>query len=182
MSSPVVELTEDEVELATQLAQATHRRYGNQPGHYRNLSRSHLLGKLSEIGTEKWLRSEGLDPDPAYRDPARVGEPDLLVVDRGIEVKTWRPDTWEAWGRCVTPAQAAGMTKKKSAVIWTVTDDEGDPPTVTIVGWSTPEDIVAIDPVATGPAYRLVLNHQVAMGDLRDPTSVLAALRVLRRT
>lgn len=177
MSSPVVELTEDEVEHATGLAQATHRRYRNQQGHYRNLARSHLLGKLSEIGTEKWLRSEGLDPDPAYRDPARAGEPDLLLVEQGLEVKTWRPETWDAWGRCVTPAQAAGIAKKASAIIWTVTDDEGDPPTVTVVGWSTPEDIVATDPVPTGPAYRTVVNHQVAVEDLRDLSSLLAMLR-----
>jgi len=177
VSSPVVELTEDEVEDATELAQATHRRYRNHQGHYRNLARSHLLGKLSEIGTEKWLRSEGFDPDPAYRDPTRVGEPDLLLVERGLEVKTWRPETWEAWGRCVTPAQAAGISKKGSAVIWTIADDKGDPPTVTIVGWSTPEDIVAIDPVATGPKYRPVVNHQIAMEDLRDLGSLLTTLR-----
>lgn len=177
MSSPVVELTEDEVEHATELARATHQRYRNQQRHYRNLARSHLLGKLSEIGTEKWLRSVGLDPDPAYRDPARVSEPDLLVGP-DLEIKTWRPDTWDAWGRCVTPAQAAGViAKKASAVIWTVTDDEGDPPTVTVVGWSTPEDIVAIDPVPTGLAYRTVVNHQVAVEDLRDLSSLLEMLR-----
>lgn len=172
----VVTLTEDEVGEAKSLGTETHERFRGQHGHYRNLLRNHLLGKLSEVGVEKFLRSQGLDPDPAYRDPARVREPDLGVDGNGIEVKTWRPDTWDQWGRCVTSAQAPGVAKKARAVVWTITDDEAEPVSVTIAGWSTPQDILSTEPRATGPSYRPIVNHQVALADIRDLAGLLALL------
>jgi hypothetical protein len=164
----VVELTQAEVREAQDMAAATHGRYAGQAGHYRNLARSHLLGKLGEVAVEKWLRSAGLQPDAAYRDPTRDREPDLLLNGDGVEVKTWRPDTWDEWGRCVTPAQASGVARKSRAIVWAVARDEADPVTVELVGWSTPEDVVSTDPRPTGPAYRPVMNHQVEMENLRD--------------
>ena len=110
----MTELTASEVSDAKQLAEETYGRYKAHQGHYRNLPRNHLLGKLSEFAVEKWLRSEGLDPDPAYRDPARDRESDLQLTGEGIEVKTWRPDTWDDMGRCVTPGQAPGIASAVS--------------------------------------------------------------------
>jgi hypothetical protein len=118
---------------------------------------------------EKWMRSEGLDPDPAFRDPDRVGEPDLLLQDAGVEVKCWRPDTWDEWGRCVTPAQIRTIVRKSEAVVWAIVDDEAMPIHVDVVGWNTPEDIAATELRATGPDYRPVMNHQLAANALRDP-------------
>lgn len=115
------------------------------------------------------MRSEGLDPDPAFRDPDRVGEPDLLLQDAGVEVKCWRPDTWDEWGRCVTPAQIRTIVRKSEAVVWAIVDDEAMPIHVDVVGWNTPEDIAATELRATGPDYRPVMNHQLAANALRDP-------------
>lgn len=168
MPPVVVELTEDEVGEAKDMAAATYGRYAGQAGYYRNLPRSHLLGKLGEVAVERWLRSEGLEPDPAYRDPARDTEPDFLLNGQGVEVKTWRPDTWNEWGRCVTPAQASGIARKSRAIVWAVAEDEDDPVTVELVGWSTPQDVISTDPRPTGPAYRPVMNHQVRVDDVRD--------------
>jgi len=127
-----------------------------------------------------WIRdadAEGNPVDPAFRDANGVREADLLVNGIGIEVKTWRPETWEAWGRCVTPAQAPSMVRKSGAVIWTIVDDEAEPVKVEVVGWNTPEEIAATEVRATGPEYRPVMNHQVSIAAIRDPDEPLRLLR-----
>lgn len=176
MAPILIVLTPEEVADAKAMAAETFARYRAQSGHYRNLERSHLVGKLGEVAVEKWLRSEGFDPDPAYRDQARDREPDILIREQGVEVKTWRPETWDKWGRCVTPAQARGMQKKSDAIVWAVADDEAEPVTVELVGWSTLEDVVATEPRATGPEYRPIVNHQLpaeAVRDLRELSQTL---------
>ncbi len=99
------------------------------------------------------------------------------MVEQGIEVKTWRPSTWEEWGRCVTPAQAAGMAKKAAAIVWAVADDEADPITVEVVGWSTPEDVLATDIRLTGPSYKRVANHQIEWNQIRPLEELATRLR-----
>jgi hypothetical protein len=169
-------LTNGEVEEANRLAEETYARFRGEPGHYRNLPRSHLIGKLAEVAVEKWMRSTGLEPDPAFRDPDRVGESDLVLYEIGVEVKCWRPETWDDWGRCVTPAQIRTIARKSKAVVWAVVDDEAAPVGVEIVGWNTPSDIAATDVRATGPDYRPVMNHQVAADELRDLDELLSML------
>lgn len=169
-----LELASGEVEEARVLADATYERFRSEAGHYRNLQRSHFIGKLAEFAVEKWMRSEGLDPDAAFRDPDRVGEPDLLLKKAGVEVKCWRPDTWDEWGRCVTPAQIRTIARKSEAVVWAIVDDEATPIHVDVVGWNTPEDIAATELRATGPDYRPVMNHQLAANALRDPGELLS--------
>lgn len=177
MGPTQLELTKLETVEARQLAEGTYTRFKGEPGHYRNLPRSHLLGKLGEVGVERWIRAAGLDPDPAFRDPNRLREADLLVAGGGIEVKTWRAETWEAWGRCVTPAQIRGIARKCHAVVWAIVDDAADPVTVEIVGWNTPDEISATEVHPTGPDYRPVMNHQVAVDAVRDPDDLRNRLR-----
>lgn len=169
----MIELTAEETALAKRLAEETYQRYRGEPGHYRNLPRSHLLGKLGEVAVESWFRSEGVDPDPAYRDPERAREPDLVVDAGGIEVKCWRPETWPEMGRCVTPAQIRGIRRKSVAIVWGVVEDEREPVRVELVGWSTPEDVAATEVRATGPDYKPVVNHQVDAAGLRDLQELL---------
>jgi hypothetical protein len=175
--SAFVELAPEESSLATSLAEATHQRYSGASGHYRNLPRSHLLGKLGETAVEKWLRSEGFDPDPAYRDPEREREPDLLVDGRGIEVKCWRPDTWTEMGRCVTPAQMPGMQKKIQSIVWGIVEDEREPVGVELAGWSTPDEVAATETRPTGPKYKPIMNHQMDLESLLDLADLVALLR-----
>ena len=177
MESITIDLTPDELEAARTLAAATFAKYRGRAGHYRNLERSHFLGKVGEIAVEKWLASENLRAEAVYADPARDADSDLVVSGEGIEVKTWRPATWDEWGRCVTPAQAPGIAQKSSAIVWTVADDEADPVVVEIKGWSTPDDVLATEVRATGPAYRQVANHQIEPGKIRPAADLLRRLR-----
>lgn len=168
----VVELSAEETAPATELSDATYERHRNQAGHYRNPPRSHLMGKLSEVAVDKWLTTEGFETDPAYRDPERKRDPDVLANGYGIAVKSWRPDTWVDWGRCVTPAQMPGMQKKVLAIVWVVVEDERVPVRVEVAGWSTPDEVAATEPRPTGPEYRPVMNHQVDIEQLREPTDL----------
>lgn len=162
-----IELTAEQAAKARELGEATYERYKTAGGHYRNIKRSHILGKLAEVGVEQWLRAQAFDPDPAYRDLDREADPDLIVGSVGIEVKSWRPATWDEMGRCVTPAQLKTIEKKAAAVVWCVVDDERDPPLIGLAGWSKPSDVACTEVRPTGPDYRPVLNHQVEIGDIR---------------
>ncbi len=172
----VFELSAEETGLATELSDATYEHHRHQAGHYRNLRRSHLLGKLGEVAVDKWLTTEGFETDPAYRDPERERDPDVLANGYGIAVKSWRPDTWVDWGRCVTPAQMPGMQKKVLAIVWVVVEDERVPVRAEIAGWSTPGELAASEPRPTGPDYRPVMNHQVDIEQLREPTDLFELL------
>jgi hypothetical protein len=177
MMAVVFDLAPDEVELARGLAEATYERYKGQPGHYRNLRRSHLVGKLGEVAVERWAQSHDIEPDAAYRNADRENEADLIVGDRGIAVKTWRPTTWPEMGRCVTPQQIGGIQKKPKAIVWVVVDDEVDPIRVEIPGWSTPAEVAATTLRATGPLYKPIMNHQIDADQLRDPAELVELLR-----
>jgi hypothetical protein len=159
------------------LGAATYERYRRDAGHYRNLERSHRVGKLGEVAVEQWLRSQGFDPDAAYKDPSREREPDLIVETRGVEVKSWRPETWIEWGRCVTPAQMPGMERKAQAIVWTVVEDELDPARVEVAGWSSPEEVAATELRPTGPPRKPIMNHQVDLDELRDLSELVEFLR-----
>jgi hypothetical protein len=172
-----IQLAAEEVELAQKLGAATHEKYKGNLGHYRNLPRSHLVGKLGEMAVDKWLQSEGFDPDAAYKDPEREGEPDLIVAGNGLEVKTWRAETWPDWGRCVTPYQLKGIEKRAVAIVWVIVDDEREPVPAELPGWSTPQDAPGVETRMTGPESRQVLNHQVEPDALRDLESLTALLR-----
>jgi hypothetical protein len=171
------ELSAEETELARTLAEATYQRHRSSSGSYRNLPRSHLVGKLGEMGVEKWLRSESFSPDAAYRDPERERDPDLVVDARGIAVKSWRPDTWPDWGRCITPSQMPGMQKKAQAIVWTIVEDELEPVRIEVAGWSTPDEVAATELRPTGPPYKPIVNHQVDIGNLRELRELVELLR-----
>jgi hypothetical protein len=172
----LVELDADEARLATELAEATYERHRHHGGHYPNLARSHRVGKLGEVAVDNWLTANSLTTDPAYRDPTREREPDLMVNGCGVAVKSWRPDTWTDWGRCVTPAQLPGMRKKIRAIVWAIVDDERDPIEVEVAGWSTPDEVAETELRATGPSYRPIVNHQVDIEALRDIASLVEFL------
>jgi hypothetical protein len=169
-----IHLTEDQVADARRMAQITYEHWENHPGYYGNSLDKHRKARLSEIAVEAWLRSADLEPDAAYRDPEREREPDLLLGASGIAVKCWDISGWDTWGRCVTPGQLPHIKANARAVIWCVVN-EVDPrrPVVEIAGWSTPEDIQREPITMTGPSYRKVANHQVAIESLREPEDLL---------
>lgn len=171
------DLTTRQVEDASVLGEKTFGRYRKRAGRYPNLRRSHILGKLGEVAVERWLGEEGIDVDPAFRDSKRASEADILIDGFGVEVKTWRPATWDSWGRCVTPEQMPVIDTKASAVVWVVADDEATPVGVEIMGWSTPGDLVDREPILTGPPYRKIRNHQVEVDEIRPLGDLLEEIR-----
>lgn len=173
----VVVLSEDDTGAAQALAEATYERFKDQPGHYGNTLPKHRLGKLAELAVEKYLRKSGIVPDSLFRDIEKSGDADLKVDDFGIEVKSWRPDTWEEWGRCVTPKQMRWIAAKSRAIVWTIVHDVGPTATVELVGWSLPEEVAATAIRMTGPDHRQVPNHQVDLVDIRPMADLITALR-----
>ena len=168
MSSARVVLSPADVAEARRFAEETYEQFQGQSGQYGSTPEKHLLGKLAEIAVDKWLRERGVSPDATFREARRYKEPDLVVGGHGIEVKSWRPHTWEEWGRCVTPNQAKSMRRKSAAVVWVIVDEDADPVVADLVGWSTPDDILDTDVRPTGPAYRPIVNHQIAIDEMRE--------------
>ena len=150
------------------MATATYERYRNYQGHYHNSAKSHLLGKVGEIAVEAWLATEGIEADSAFRDDGRDREPDVQVRGLRLDVKTWSPEYWAAYGRCVTPGQLKTKFSSCDGVIWAVGSTEAHPMTVTIMGWSSVDDIRSAPIRMTGPAYRQIANHQLDQHDLRE--------------
>lgn len=175
--SVTVELTLGDMEEARRLAEATYERFKDVPGFYGNTLAKHLLGKLGEIAVEKWLRSEEFSIDSAFRDIDRGGEADILVGASGVEVKTWRPETWDEMGRCVHPNQMDSIAAKSTAIVWAVVDEQPNSASVTLEGWSPPAEIADTAIRRTGPEHRKVTNHQVEIADLRPMGELRDALR-----
>ncbi len=172
-----VRLTTEESAEARRLAEFTHARWKNTTGHYRNLPRSHLLGKLGEVAAEKWARDQGVDVEAVFRDLDREREADLIVGVLRVDVKTWTAAYWDNWGRCVAVSQLPRLRTKADAILWTTHDDTSGADVVTLRGWSTMVDVTASEVRETGPAYRTVVNHQLDPPDLREISTLLDAAR-----
>lgn len=54
----LIQLTDEQVAEATNLATATYERWQSARGHYRNTFASHRKGKLGEVAVETWGDSE----------------------------------------------------------------------------------------------------------------------------
>jgi hypothetical protein len=171
-----VPLTAEETYQALRLALKTFKRNRHLPGYYSNKLEIHLVGKLGESGVEKWLKSEGFDPDAPCRDLARETGPDFLVNEIGIEMKTWHVDTWFELGRCIRPGQMGGIQEKCAVVVWGIVDDEPDPIRVELAGWSTPDEVAETEVRRTGA--RKLKNHQIDVDQVRDLSELVAFLRV----
>ena len=156
----VMDLTPTDVALAERLADASYQRFAQHEGHYRNMPRSHLVGKLGEIAVNKHFSS--LLPrrivQPHYRDPDMEELCDLTFGQTRIEVKTWSAEYWSEWGRCVAVTQMDRVERKADVIIWCSEQS----PRILIHGWSTPDEIARVPAELTGPASYRVLNHQVS--------------------
>jgi hypothetical protein len=173
----VIDLTPAEVAEATRMGLETYERWRGRPGHYRNLEKSHRLGKLGEVAIARWATESGVQPiECLYEDGAREREADLVLGAVLVDVKTWSASTWPAWGRCVATSQLAALKRKAAAIIWTFTEERDGQVRVTIVGWSTMQDIEAAPVKSTGPQHALVINHQVEPNNIRKPEALISGL------
>jgi hypothetical protein len=167
-----VPLSESDVAEATAMGNATHAEWQSRPGHYPNRLKSHVLGKLGEVGVEIWLRSQGYEVDPAFRDLTRQAEADLIVTAHRLEVKSWDVSTWDDMGRCIRPTQVQALTRKADSIIWTVVDRTSEDVRVVIQGWSSMADVQAAPVRVTGPPHLRLENHQLDVDELRDVASL----------
>jgi hypothetical protein len=178
----LVHLDAREVADARALAEATHAKWKTTQGHYRNLSRSHLVGKVGEVAAEKWASQNCVLLEARFRDFEREGDADLLLGQRirtlRVDVKTWSSEYWGQWGRCVAVGQLAALRRKADSILWAYACDLSErAASVYLAGWSTLAEVEAMAPVWTGPNGREVHNHQVAENQLRGLDELLADLR-----
>lgn len=175
-----IELIVPDVRWAAETARSSLARWENQRGYYNNRLNSHFKGKLGELAVEKFLLDKKLKLDSHFRFPDRENLADIVVKIRGykkilrIEVKTWSGIYWQDLGRCISVEQFPDLKKKADLVIWCVTDadailDTPSPVKVTLVGWSTTDEISKAPIKFTGfDNMRRVENYQLAEADLHE--------------
>ena len=156
------------------LAEKTFERYRNNPGHYRNTANSHLVGHLGEFAAFIWLRDNGFEPEAAFSDPTKNRDPDIFTNVGRIEVKTWKAEFWDDWGRCVSVSQLASVKRKADLIIWCVADEiESDTPKIEFKGWSEVSDIENLEPKMTGKESRQIYNYQFDEASLNSIDSLI---------
>ncbi len=178
-------LSTGDIAWCVEAGRATHDRFKDLPGYYRNLLSSHVIGKFGELAVENWLRVEGaaVNRGPLvshFRDIAELRRCDLeyrFPTPLRIEVKTWNANFWEAWGRCVQPRQLPKLRREADVVVWARLTEhateslvEGRSPvpiTVQIIGYSTLEDVANAPLRNTGPHYKPIYNHQLDEQSIR---------------
>lgn len=166
------QLTERLAAEACKLAQETWERNRDNPDYYYpNNLLTHQVGKLGEVSAECWIRESGHKLDAVFRDLTREGECDLMIGELRLEVKTWSIKHWEKSGRCVIPKQLPWIAKKADSILWVTIDRELEPPLAVIQGFNNVGEIRAYEPIHT-PTLN-ILNHQVPLSDLRDPSTLL---------
>jgi hypothetical protein len=185
----------DNVDIAHAVARAqeTYEKWARAPGHYNNTFKSHLTGKLGEFAVEKVVQQWRIRYTPHFKASMDDGLCDIGLLKPNtdamcrVEVKTWSDEHWEALGRCVAIRQVPSLEKKADRIIWCIVGNLEKPlpdavlsrasMTVTIVGWSTLEDVKRAPVRYTGHAWmRKVENHQLDEEALRPIDTFLQCM------
>ena len=166
-------LSEEHKALAQVLAEISFAKYKNNPGHYRNLLNSHLVGRLGEFAAFTYLHDMGTEPIINAGTPGGDRLADIHTNIGRCEVKTWSAKHWDEYGRCVSVSQLASIKKKADFILWCVADDvDSDTPKVLFKGWSCVSDVDKNPPRLMGIAFRPVNNHQLLESEL-EPLATL---------
>jgi len=147
-----VTLTQEHITWCEGISQKRYLRHkGNPYAKYENTEGGHLIGLLGELGAYLMLKREGVYNAKGHFH-ADDSLPDITVGTKKIEVKTWKEEHWETFGRCIQEDQYAKV-KLLDYIIWTSVKDN----VVTIHGHSYPSDLENIEPKMMGKG---VLNRQ----------------------
>ena len=161
-------LSEEHKALAQVLAEISFAKYQNNPGHYRNLLNSHLVGRLGEFASFTLLHDLGFHPviNAGTKDGDKLAD---IHCDIGrVEVKTWSAKHWVEYGRCVSVSQLASIRKKADIILWCVADDvDSDTPKVVFKGFNDVQIVDKNPATYMGVVTRQVLNHQLDESDLQ---------------
>ena len=156
------------------LAEASFQKYSKVFGHYRNTANSHLVGRLGEFATYTHLKNQGLNPIPNFLELNKIQNCDIDSRVGRIEVKTWKAEFWDDWGRCVSVSQLASVKRKADLIIWCVADEiESDTPKIEFKGWSEVSDIENLEPKMTGKESRQIYNYQFDEASLNSIDSLI---------
>ena len=156
------------------LAEASFQKYSKVFGHYRNTTNSHLVGRLGEFATYTHLKNQGLNPIPHFLELNKIQNCDIDSRVGRIEVKTWKAEFWDDWGRCVSVSQLASVKRKADLIIWCVADEiESDTPKIEFKGWSEVSDIENLEPKMTGKESRQIYNYQFDEASLNSIDSLI---------
>lgn len=183
-------LTKDDIVFCIKAGNETYNLFKNNEGFYRNLLSSHIIGKYGEVAVDRFLRNK-LPPDvgvtPYFKDAKLLQLCDIGLhgeKDLRIEVKTWRFEYWNSWGRCVTPGKMPKLISQADLVIWayiarpiTSIDLELPGPEnieIVLTGYSTIEDIQRSPTRFTGPEGKQIFNHQLDIDTLRKMDDFIA--------
>ena len=188
----IVQLDDDMMRTAIDMANVTYELFSDHQGHYDNTLNAHMVGKVGELACAQWAANLAVFCDQAFRDISRTNDADLILnLADGrklrIEVKTWSSNLWQPFGRCIPAGQMAQVSAKADIVLWCKTTPLSDVSLghkceVEIAGWNRSADIAQIPPIYTGPTgRRQVLNHQVPMDLMRLLGELKAIIRPLAR-
>ena len=167
-------LNEETKLAALLLAEVSFQKYSKVFGHYRNTANSHLVGRLGEFAAYIHLQEAKLDPLPHFLDINKDRDCDIESKVGRIEVKTWRAEFWDDWGRCVSVSQYPSVKRKADLILWCVANEiESDTPKIEFKGWSEVASIEGMEPKMTGAEGRQIHNYQFEESDL-NPISSLA--------
>ena len=173
--SKVILLNEEDVSFARELAviasgQEKQRRgfYGTPDGRGWNSPVQHLVGKLGELATKKYLSVPPLRVYPYFEKIGRSAPSDITVefhqASIHIEVKSWRDHDWPRLGRCIRPEQFQKILSYRNIVMWCCVDSEAldlssaQSIPVALMGFSKSHDLVNMQLMETAPG---ALNYQL---------------------
>ena len=175
-------ITNDEYNIAIEIAEETLRRFSSNRGHYNNTANSHIRGKVGEIAVSNFIGQLGFQLDPVFKDLGKMAEADIIIPCKcRIEVKTWSEEFWPTMGRCIAVDQFEKLKKKADLLVWCISASKLEPlMNVDIVGWNLIEDIPSAPRRLTGPANgRKVDNYQLGSEMIR-PIDTLQSYLVKR--
>jgi len=170
----IIQLSSDQVNRATRLAEETLALFAEKQGHYTNDLNSHLRGKLGEIAASQVLQEQGYEVKDLWADVKALSQADIVSRAFKADVKTWNRRFWPEFGRCVAVAQLPLLAKKADLVIWCYCAEVVEPSMkVKVVGWNSIEDIENAPKRLTGPTGgRLVQNFQLDDESIRSLDSL----------
>ena len=156
-----VVLSEERMQLADRLAEASHQRWAAQQGNYENTRHNHLLGRVGEIGVFDMLSGVNARIEPHFLNDSDEGLCDITANDVNLEVKTWTSGLWNQFGRAVAVNQYDRVAAKASLIVWCTWN--ASTREVRIMGCSAPVDVLQEPAQWTGPvAGRKIHNYQLS--------------------
>jgi hypothetical protein len=154
-SSPYERLTATDLAEARALATREAERFRGRAGWYgANGFGGHLTGKLGEWAVFQWARRLGIPTRGLFRAAAATKSADVLVADVPIEVKSYRTESWNRLGGCVSTYQLESVLTKAALVIFCRVSYEEANPTVEIVGWIEASNVPVVGVAALDRSYR----------------------------